>query len=650
MKQVVILAGGKGVRLRERLGNRPKPLVDICGTPLLEYQVLLAKKHGFSHVLILVNHAAEFIVDYCASKQNWGLHVECIDDGSPRGTGGATLAVFDRLAEEFLVMYGDTMLAVDLCRFHSYHAQIPETAATLFLHPNDHPHDSDLVEVDENNCILGFHPYPHNPSRYYPNLVNAALYWIRKQALEPWRGNPNMLDFAKDLFPTMIQRGATLRGYESSEYIKDVGTPARLDRVCADFRSGKILRSGLDQPQSMVFIDRDGTLNREVDHLRHADQLELLPGAGDAVRRLNASEFRCCVVSNQPIIARGECTFEGLREIHNKLETLLGRKGAYVDRIYYCPHHPDRGYAGERAELKIDCDCRKPKTGMIDRASREFNVARERSWLIGDSSVDIETARRAGLKSILVQTGYAGLDYRSWAVPDVTVPDLGAAVSFILDLYPHALSYCMKVAETIDERSIVLIGGQARSGKSTFAAILCDALHARGRRALVLSVDRWLKSDHDRGPGVMGRYDLVKLQAVVDALGDDARRPEVLTLPGYHKLKRVTIDAVESIPVSAADVIVIEGTIALSLKTAAKTETHRFHIDIDEDARKHRLLAEYSLRGFDEAHALEVYLARRNDEFPVIEALAGAARRISLSSVFETVETQAEPAREHYDH
>lgn len=650
MKQVVILAGGKGVRLRERLGNRPKPLVDICGTPLLEHQVLLAKKHGFSHVLILVNHAADFIVDYCASKQNWGLRVECIDDGSPRGTAGATLAVFDRLADEFLVMYGDTMLAVDLSRFRSFHAQIPGIAATLFLHPNDHPHDSDLVEVDDDNRILGFHPYPHNPSGYYPNLVNAALYWIRKQALEPWRGNPNMLDFAKDLFPAMLKRGVTLRGYNSPEYIKDVGTPSRLDKVCADFRSGKIQRSSLDQQQAMVFIDRDGTLNREVDHLRHADQLELLPGAEDAIRRLNASQYRCCVVSNQPVIARGECTFESLREIHNKMETLLGRKGAFVDRIYYCPHHPDRGYAGEQAELKIDCDCRKPKTGMIDQAARDFNVARGRSWLIGDSSVDIEAARRAGLKSILVQTGYAGLDYRSWAAPDVTVPDLGAAVSFILDLYPRALSYCMKVAEAIGERAVVLIGGQARSGKSTFAAILRDAFHARGRRALVLPIDRWLKSDCDRGPGVMGRYDMVKLQAVVDALSDDTKRPEVLTLAGYHKLKRMTIDAVESIPVCGSDVIVIEGTVALSLKTNGKTETHRFHVDIDEDARKHRVLAEYRLRGCDEARALEVYLARCNDEFPVIEALAGAARRVSLSSLFEAVDTQAEPAGEHHDH
>lgn len=641
MKQVVILAGGKGTRLRERLGNLPKPLVDICGTPLLERQVLLAKQYGIARALILVNHAAESIVDYCASKQNWGLDIECIDDGIPRGTAGATLAVFDRLADEFLVMYGDTMLAVDLDRFHAFHAQSPDAAATLLLHPNDHPHDSDLVEIDDADRILGFHPYPHDPSRDYPNLVNAALYWMRKPALAPWRAEKGMLDFAKDLFPAMLGRGITLRGYASPEYIKDIGTPARLDKVCADFRSGKIERARLDHPQAMVFIDRDGTINREVDHLRDPAQLELLSGAAEAIRRLNASEYRCCVVSNQPVIARGECTFEDMRAIHNRLETLLGREGAYVDRIYYCPHHPDRGFPGERVELKIACNCRKPHTGMIDRAARDFNIAREQSWLIGDTSVDIETARRAGLKSILVETGYAGLDYRWWTMPDATVPDLAAAVSFVLDGYPRLLSWCAKIADQIGEGSIVLIGGQARSGKSTFAGVLRDALRARGRCTRILSMDRWLRNDHERGPGVMGRYDIPRLQALVDALCTEATRPQQVMVAGYHKLKRETVSAVESVPISATDVVVIEGTVALSLSTTGNAATHRFHVEIDEEVRKQRMLTEYGLRGARPAAALDVYLARRTDEFPVIEELAGAARRISLSSICGLTETRA---------
>lgn len=632
--QLVILAGGKGTRLRERLNGLPKPLVDICGVPLLERQILLAKRHGFTDALVLVNHAAEHIIEYCASRRNWGLNVRCVDDGRPRGTAGATLAVLDLLACEFLVMYGDTMLEVDLAHFHSYHAQVAAgVAATLFLHPNDHPHDSDLVEMDEGGRITGFHPYPHDQVRYYPNLVNAALYWVTKAALEPWRNERRVLDFGKDLFPAMLARGMTLRGFNSPEYIKDIGTPSRLDKVCADFRSGRIARASRDQPKAMVFVDRDGTVNREVNHLDSPDRFELLPGVEDAIKRLNHSDYRCCIVTNQPVVARGECSYEGLRQIHNKMETLLGRHGAFVDRIYYCPHHPDAGFPGERIELKIDCGCRKPKTGMINQAVQELNIDLEHSWFVGDSTVDVETARRAGVRSILVETGYAGLDYRSWAMPDFIVPDLRAAVSFILDQYPRLATYCSGLAGEIGKGAIVLVGGQARSGKSTFASVLRDSLRAAGKNALVLSADRWLKSERDRGLGVLGRFDMAALQALVNDLGDRDRRPKHLSLAGYNKLKRERVASVESVSVSASDIILIEGVVALALEIPVGVEARRFHVNIDEEARKSRFLGEYRMRGLDDNEAMAVYLARRDDEVPAIEKLAGDASRVSLSSV-----------------
>ena len=205
MRQVVILAGGKGTRLKERLGDLPKPLIDVCGTPLLEHQILLVKRYGFDRILILVNHKAQQIVDFCESRGNWGIAVQCIDDQVPLGTAGAVLNVFDLLEEQFLVMYGDTMLEVDLNRFCKAHERLPATGATLFLHPNDHPQDSDLVEMAESGAITQFHPYPHKADRYYPNLVNAALYCLSKAALIAYRRDgKTQLDFGKQLFPQMI--------------------------------------------------------------------------------------------------------------------------------------------------------------------------------------------------------------------------------------------------------------------------------------------------------------------------------------------------------------------------------------------------------------------------------------------------------------
>jgi histidinol-phosphate phosphatase family protein len=635
MKQVVILAGGKGTRLRERLGDLPKPLIDVCGVPLLERQVLLAKRYGFENALILVNHRAEKIAQFCSSRGNWGMDVECIDDGEPKGTAGAVLQIFDRLDEEFLVMYGDTMLEVDLDRFHRYHVQGDGAAATLFLHPNDHPQDSDLVEIDESGNVEAFHPYPHDATRYYPNLVNAALYWIRKSALAPWRAFEGMLDFGKDLFPAMITQGMILRGYNSPEYIKDCGTPKRIDKVCEDFASGRIDRASLAKRQMAVFLDRDGTINREVNHLSAPVQLELLAGVEQAIQKLNHADYRTCIVTNQPVIARGECTVDSLRQIHNKLETLLGMQGAYLDRIYYCPHHPDKGFASEIASLKIDCECRKPKTGMIETAIKELNIAREKSWLVGDTTSDILAGQRAGIRSILVETGHAGLDQKHWVVPDYIVPDLPAAVEFILHGYPELRKCVTRLAKAIGPGRVVLVGGQARSGKTTFSHVLRDSLRENGRRCHVLSTDRWLLSEAQRKEGLLGRHDMENLLSTVRCLRT-SMRPVSLSLPGYQKMKRQQVKDIEVLDLRAEDVVIVEGVVALQLAEVIETD-HCFFVDVNETVRRERMLREYAIRGYDRGAALDIYRKRIEDEVPIISQFKSVAELLTFSG-----DTQAE--------
>lgn len=487
IRQAVILAGGKGTRLQERLKGLPKPLIDIAGVPLLERQILLCKRYGITRALILVNHAADQVIEFCRIRDNWGMDIELIDDGEPRGTAGAVLAVRELLDEEFLVLYGDTMLDVDLHRFYRFHQQ-NGGAATLFLHPNDHPQDSDLVEMGEDNRITAFHPYKGRPSGYYANLVNAALYIVRRSAIEEWKqggmedpkegggdsfayhSRPNLppprgrsvspqagtedgnsrwegepggrgrkiksahppLDFGRDLFPEMLRRGEKLIGYNSPEYIKDCGTPERVDTVSAAVASGKVERSNLEHAQMAVFVDRDGTINRKAGFLTKAEEFDLIDGVAEAIAKLNRSDYRTVVITNQPVLARGECTPEELARIHARMDTLLAEKGAYVDRLYFCPHHPDSGFEGEVKELKIKCDCRKPQIGLILQAQNDLNVDLERSWMVGDTTADLLTAKNAGLRSILVETGDAGKDGKYDVQPDCVMADLPAAVELIL--------------------------------------------------------------------------------------------------------------------------------------------------------------------------------------------------------------------------
>jgi histidinol-phosphate phosphatase family protein len=192
-----------------------------------------------------------------------------------------------------------------------------------------------------------------------------------------------------------------------------------------------VQRSSLTVPQRAVFLDRDGTLIPDKDCLRNAEELELLPGVANGVRELNHHGWRTVVVTNQPVIAKGWCSETELQRMHNKLEMLLGQEHAFLDRIYFCPHHPDTGFSGERPELKIRCTCRKPAIGMIQRAAAELNIEMRPSWLIGDTTTDLQTARNAGLRPILVRTGYGGKDGKHNAKPDHVFDSLAEAVKFV---------------------------------------------------------------------------------------------------------------------------------------------------------------------------------------------------------------------------
>jgi len=434
--QAVILAGGMGTRLAGRLAGKPKPLVVVDGLPLLQRQIEALARYGVDDVVLLINHAADQIEEF-VTEADLPARVTLVDDGSPKGTAGATLACLQRLEDRFVVVYGDTLFDLDVAHMIAVH-DAAGADATLLLHPNDHPADSDLVELDRDGWITAFHSYPRRPGQNLRNLVNAAFYVVEKNTLAAWVGTLDVGDFAKDLFPAMLAEGASLKGYVSFEYIKDIGTPARLDTAERHLRSGLVHRARRDCRQRAVFIDRDGTLNQLNGHISHAQDLELFPEAAAAVKRLNEAEYRVVMVTNQPVIARGECDELGLAAIHAKLETTLGLAGAYLDATYYCPHHPDRGFAGEVSELKCDCACRKPGTAMVEDAARAMNIDLAQSWMIGDSTADIAMAERAGLRSVLVATGEGGRDGKWQAEPTFHATNLLEAVDRILAAQPSA--------------------------------------------------------------------------------------------------------------------------------------------------------------------------------------------------------------------
>ena len=163
----------------------------------------------------------------------------------------------------------------------------------------------------------------------------------------------------------------------------------------------------------------------------YINEFELIDGVSKAIKKMNESGYLTIVVTNQPVVARGLCQIEDVERIHRKMETLLGQEGVYLDDICYCPHHPDKGYPEENPAYKIPCHCRKPDIGMLEDCVRKYNIDLAASWVVGDTTVDIQTGKNAGTKTALVLTGDAGKDGKYHVQPDLVARDLLEAIKEI---------------------------------------------------------------------------------------------------------------------------------------------------------------------------------------------------------------------------
>lgn len=400
--KTVIMAGGKGERISSIANNIPKPMVMIEEKPVLEHIIVCLKEQGFNDLIITVSYLKNAIIDYFKDGKDFGVNIEYYIEEIPLGNAGALYEIKDKLTDDFLLLNADSIFNIDINKFVNYHKE-KNALATILTHPSTHPFDCGLVFIDDNKKVTKWLTKEDERPKYYKNRVNAGMHILNKKILKN-RPNTKKVDLDRQILKPLINSGL-LYAYDSSEYIKDMGTPERYKAVCDDFKKGIIKSKDLNKKQKAIFLDRDGTINKNVGFLKNIDKLELLDGVAEAIKIINNSGYLAIVITNQPVVARGEVSFEELDNIHNKLETLLSYDGAYLDNIYYCPHHPDSGYIGEIKELKIDCNCRKPKPGLLFKASKDFNIDLSKSWMIGDSNNDILVGKNAGCKTALIGNG-----------------------------------------------------------------------------------------------------------------------------------------------------------------------------------------------------------------------------------------------------
>lgn len=431
--QAVIMAGGKGTRLRAITNDKiPKPMVSVAGKPILQWQIERLREQDVTDMILITGHLGEEIQEFFADGKKFGVNIRYIRETAPLGTAGALSMLSPMLEEDaFFLVFGDVLFDIDLGRMMAFHRE-KHAKATLLVHPNSHPFDSDLVVYDSTERVIGLDFKNSVRAGWYHNCVNAGFYILEKSVCE-MVPEETKVDLEKHLLAGMVGRGEAVYAYRSSEYIKDVGTVERITAAEVELQSGYIAGRCLKRKQRAIFLDRDGTVNRKRGLVYQEEQFELEDGVIEAIRNINESGYLAILVTNQPVVARGLCSVEDVENIHRKLETLLGREGVYLDDIRYCPHHPDKGYPEENPVYKISCHCRKPKIGMIEDCVKRYNIDLESSWMVGDTTMDIQTGKNAGTRTVLVLTGDAGQDEKYNVTPDLVCDDLGQAVQKILE-------------------------------------------------------------------------------------------------------------------------------------------------------------------------------------------------------------------------
>ena len=395
---VVIAAGGLGTRLRSRSGGKPKALIEFEGVPLLIWQLRQLMHYNFTKFFLLTGYGHHDIESAVASYK-LDCSIDFVSEDVPLGNGGCLINALDKLPENFIYLYCDVIFDIDFEKFIEFHLE-NDASLSLFTHPNDHPYDSDLLEVNKSGEIVEIH-HPPNLEKDIGNNANAAVYIVNKSVFNKITNKLTKLDFMKDIVTKLIGQHKVI-AYRSAELVKDIGTINRFDvaKTIYEFRLKR-------DKNPIIFLDRDGTINNHTcgEDILKPDDFILLPKVAEAIKIIRQKGYFIVVVTNQPCVAKGYISANELHRIHNKMESLLGHSGAYVDAIYTCYHHPEQGFAGEVPELKIVCSCRKPEIGLLAMASDQIPVDKRNSWIVGDTWRDVLAGQKFEVNTCLIADG-----------------------------------------------------------------------------------------------------------------------------------------------------------------------------------------------------------------------------------------------------
>ena len=395
MFAIVILIGGDGTRVSSLTKGKAKPELELYkNKKIIDFQIEAVA--GLNKKIILLSRSKFRTLNSYILEKYKNLNIEIVSEEEKLGTAGCLYPLRKLNYKYYLVIYGDLIFNIDFIKLIKFHKN-KNADCTLAVHPNDHSIDSDCIEIDKNFKSKKIFFKPHL-KKNIPNLCLAGINVINKKTLILIK-KKKFQDFSKD-FLKLNEKRIKIFGYNTREYIKDAGTPKRINQIKKELKGFKFRNGNINKKIPAIFLDKDGVINK-LNKKKHYQKIDkLIKGTINSLKLINKSGFLSILITNQPAIAKGIVSEEKFLKDLNKLSYMLSKNKVYVDRIYYCPHHPQKGYKKEIKSLKIKCRCRKPNNGLFLDAIKDLNIDKKKSYVIGDQISDYLASKKTNLNFI----------------------------------------------------------------------------------------------------------------------------------------------------------------------------------------------------------------------------------------------------------
>lgn len=395
--QVVILMGGLGTRLGYMTKKCPKAMMDVKGEPFFNYQLRILKLAGFCKFVFLVGYHADMIENYYQDGNSFGVSIQYSYDGRTLlGTGGAVRRAYDILEDDFLLLYGDSFMDIDFREtiYRYYWGKQQGNRALMTILENRNHLDKNNVLFQHGKIILYDKVHPQDEMDH----IDYGVSMFEKELFLEYL--PTQF-FDISLVQNQLSKEGKLTAHEVMNRFYEIGSPESLE----EFREYSNRRFG--DFRKAVFFDRDGVINEivfreeteQLDSPLAIDEVILKKDIIEAMKLFQKWGYYLFVVTNQPAAAKGKTSLRSIYDVNTEVCKLLRKEEIYIDGMEICPHYPKAGHNTKESFLIRDCNCRKPKTGMLDAIFRKFRIDRENSWMVGDSYTDVIAGRNAGLKT-----------------------------------------------------------------------------------------------------------------------------------------------------------------------------------------------------------------------------------------------------------